>query len=156
VSGSTSRAWSATWVDDLSQTLLAKHQTRAVVPDELIVDLDPARVRQLLYALLSNAAKYCPRGLMVVVTAHREGDEIVLEVRDRGHRVAPEHAEQIFERYERRAHDVDGAGLGLYLARRYAQAHGGELLLVPAVAADAGNTFQARLPSSAAGGSSGR
>jgi signal transduction histidine kinase len=60
VSGSTSHIWSRDLVDDLSQTLLVKHQTRAVVPDELIVDLDPARVRQLLYALLSNAAKYCP------------------------------------------------------------------------------------------------
>jgi signal transduction histidine kinase len=141
-------------VDDLSQTLLVEHQTRSVVPDELIVDLDPARVRQLLYALLSNAAKYCPRGLMVVVTAQRDGDEVVLEVRDQGHSVAPEHAEQIFERYERRAEDVEGAGLGLYLARRYAQAHEGELLLVPA-ATDDGNTFRVRLPSSAEGGSSG-
>jgi signal transduction histidine kinase len=141
-------------VEDLSKTLLAEHQTRAEVPDELLADLDPVRVRQLLYALLSNAAKYCPSGQMVVVTAQREGDEIVLEVRDQGHSVAPEHAEQIFERYERRAEDVEGAGLGLYLGRRYAQAHGGELLLVPADD-DGGNTFEARLPSPAVGGSSG-
>jgi signal transduction histidine kinase len=136
-------------VDDLSQTLLEEHQTRAVVPDEMIVGLDPARVRQLLYVLLSNAAKYCPRGLMVVVEARWDADEVVLEVRDQGHSVAPEDAEQIFERYERRAEDVEGAGLGLYLARRYAQAHGGELCLVPA--SDGGNTFQARLLSLAEG-----
>jgi len=136
-------------VDDLRQTVLAEHQARAVVPDTLLVDLDPARVRQLLYALLSNAAKYAPPGLVVVVSAQRDGDVVVLEVRDQGHSVAPEHAERIFDRYERHAEDVEGAGLGLYLARRYAQAHEGELLLVPA--GDGGNTFQARLPSPAVG-----
>jgi signal transduction histidine kinase len=130
---------------DLDHTLLARHETRSVVPDELIVEVDPARVRQLIYALLSNAAKYCPDGLTVVVTARQDVDEVVLEVRDQGNSVAPEDAERIFERYERRNEAVDGAGLGLYLARRYAQAHGGRLSLVPAPD-DEGNTFEAHLP----------
>jgi signal transduction histidine kinase len=132
-------------VADLDNTLLVSHETRSVVPDELVVEVDPARVRQLLYALLSNAAKYCPEGLTVLVTARREDDEVVLEVRDQGNSVAPEDAERIFERYERRDDEVEGAGLGLYLARRYAQAHGGGLALVPA-RDDEGNTFEAHLP----------
>ena len=133
-------------VADLDRTLLIEHITRTVVPDELVAEVDPSRIRQLLYTLLSNAAKYCPAGRTVVVTARQDGPDIVLAVRDEGHSVAPEGAERLFERYERRRDDVPGAGLGLYLARRYAQAHGGELRLLPADD-DAGNTFEARLPS---------
>jgi two-component system, OmpR family, sensor histidine kinase BaeS len=132
-------------VADLDRTLLDEHDTRAVVPDELVVEMDPARIRQLLYTLLSNAAKYCPPGRRVVVTARRDGPDVVLAVRDEGHSVAPEGAERLFDRYERRREDVEGAGLGLYLARRYARAHGGELRLLPADDDD-GNTFEARLP----------
>ncbi|MBS3942598.1 MAG: HAMP domain-containing histidine kinase [Actinobacteria bacterium] len=133
-------------VADLDRTLLIEHVTRTVVPDELVAEVDPARIRQLLYTLLSNAAKYCPAGRAVVVTARQDGPDLVLAVRDEGHSVAPEGAERLFERYERRRDDVPGAGLGLYLARRYAQGHGGELRLLPADD-DVGNTFEARLPS---------
>jgi two-component system, OmpR family, sensor histidine kinase BaeS len=133
-------------VADLDRTLLDAHVTRAEVPDELVAEVDASRIRQLLYTLLSNAAKYCPPGRNVVVTARRDGTDVVLSVRDEGHSVAPEGAERLFDRYERRREDVAGAGLGLYLARRYARAHGGELRLVPADD-DAGNTFEARLPS---------
>lgn len=132
-------------VADLDRTLLEAHTTRAVLPEELLALVDPSRIRQLLYTLLSNAAKYCPPGRTVVVKAHRDGPDVVLEVRDDGHSVAPDDAERVFDRYERRRDDVEGAGLGLYLARRYARAHGGELRLLPADD-DAGNTFEARLP----------
>lgn len=132
-------------VADLDRTLLDAHVTRAVVPDELVAEVDPSRIRQLLYTLLSNAAKYCPPGRKVVVIARQDGPDIVLAVRDEGHSVAPEGAERLFDRYERGREDVAGAGLGLYLARCYARAHGGELRLLPADD-DAGNTFEARLP----------
>jgi two-component system, OmpR family, sensor histidine kinase BaeS len=132
-------------VADLDRTLLHAHDTRAVVPDELMAEVDPDRIRQLLYTLLSNAAKYCPPGRTVVVTARAEGSDVVLAVRDQGNSVAPEGAERLFDRYERRRKDVGGAGLGLYLARRYARAHGGELRLLR-TADDEGNTFEARLP----------
>jgi signal transduction histidine kinase len=137
-------------VADLDRTVLAAHDARAVVPDELMAEVDPSLVRQLLYALLSNAAKYCPPGQAVVVTAFRDASEIVLEVHDEGHSVAPEGAERLFDRYERRREDVEGAGLGLYLARRYARAHGGDLHLQPAEGRK-GNTFEARLPSQPGG-----
>ena len=131
-------------ITDLDTSLLHDHPTELDAPDELVVDVDPDQIRQVVYNLLSNAAKYSPQGRVVVVAIEEHADELRLEVRDLGDGVAPENADRIFGKYERVDEEIPGAGLGLYLARLVIEAHGGQLSLVPAEGE--GAIFRVELP----------
>lgn len=120
-------------IEDLDVSLLHDHPTQLDAPEGLVVSIDPDQIRQVLYNLLSNAAKYSPAGREVVVTIRATRDALTLRVEDQGDGVAPEDADRIFGKYERAREDGrPGAGLGLYLARLVVEAHGGTLQLLPA------------------------
>jgi hypothetical protein len=106
---------------------------------------DRVRIDQLLMNLLANAIKY-GAGSPIDVSLRREGDEAVVEVRDRGPGIAPKDMQRIFERFERATsmRNYGGFGLGLYVAREIARAHGGSIQVENA--ADGGARFTARLP----------
>lgn len=111
-----------------------------------VAAIDRSRLDQVLMNLISNAARYAPRNPVVVRCRADEG-ELAIEVEDRGPGIPPEHHERIFGRFERAAADGSaqaGLGLGLYISREIARAHGGEL----SVRSDpgAGATFVLRLP----------
>lgn len=89
---------------------------------------DPRRVRQIIANLLSNAAKFSPPGAAIEVAVDGNGGEARVTVRDHGKGVPPEAAEVVFRKYARLG-DVPGMGLGLYVARAIARAHGGDLRL---------------------------
>ena len=91
--------------------------------------VDPVRIRQVLTNLLSNAARYTPPGSPIDVTLAQAGETVELAVRDHGPGIPPEDAERVFERYARLGGDGSGSGLGLYVSRELARAHGGDLLL---------------------------
>jgi signal transduction histidine kinase len=93
------------------------------------VRADRERLRQVLTNLVDNAVKYSPVGAEVDVLAFVEDGRITVEVRDRGPGVAPEHQSLIFEKFGRVAgeHAKPGTGLGLFIARSIAHAHGGSL-----------------------------
>jgi two-component system OmpR family sensor kinase len=99
-------------------------------PAELVVCADAARLRQALENLLGNAVKHAPPGTSVTVTVAAEGREghtwAVLTVADRGPGIAPELLPRLFDRFAKGG-DSAGLGLGLYLARGIATAHGGSL-----------------------------
>jgi len=87
--------------------------------------LDPARMHQALVNLLRNAVEASPAGTHAVATVAREGDALGFRVRDRGAGLPPGDAERIFEPfYTTRA---QGTGLGLAVARRIVELHGGEV-----------------------------
>jgi signal transduction histidine kinase len=90
---------------------------------------DRERLRQVLANLLDNAVKYSPTGSEIEVEALAENGLINVEVRDRGPGVAPEHHALIFEKFGRVSAEQSrpGTGLGLFIARSIAEAHGGSL-----------------------------
>jgi len=92
---------------------------------------DRERLRQVLTNLLDNAVKYSPSGGEVEVDALAENGRINVEVRDRGPGVAPEHHAFIFEKFGRVSGEQakPGTGLGLFIARSIAEAHGGSLVV---------------------------
>ncbi len=93
------------------------------------VAVDPVRVRQVLTNLLSNAARYTPPESPIEVTLRQTAETVELAVHDHGPGIPPEEAERVFERYARLDSDGSGSGLGLYVSRELARAHGGDLLL---------------------------
>ena len=89
---------------------------------------DAERLRQLVDNLISNAIKYSDSGGEVHIEARADDGHVVVCVRDTGPGIAPEHQAQIFEKFGRVAGtDKPGTGLGLFLSRSFAEAHGGSL-----------------------------
>jgi signal transduction histidine kinase len=94
--------------------------------------VDPKRIGQVLRNLLSNAAKYSPEGTPIELRATTSGSErIRIEVADQGPGIPPEDVARIIEKFGRgsdkeRTKDP-GLGLGLYLSKRIAKAHGSDL-----------------------------
>jgi signal transduction histidine kinase len=104
---------------------------RAVVHDPIpTVRGDRDRLRQVLINLIDNAVKYSRPGEEVRVEAQTENGQVLIDVVDSGPGIAPEHQLVIFEKFGR-AHTGDmakpGTGLGLFIARSIAEAHGGSL-----------------------------
>jgi signal transduction histidine kinase len=105
---------------------------RAVVHDPLPrVRGDRERLRQVLVNLIDNAVKYSPPGVEVSVEAQSTNGRVVIEVRDHGPGIPPEHQNVIFEKFGRvqGGSAKPGTGLGLFIARSIAEAHGGSLVV---------------------------
>ena len=108
---------------------------------------DERLLRQMLLNLLHNAIEHTPPGGRVNVTLLEAADEVTLTVDDTGRGVPSAESERIFERFVRLdpSRTRPGAGLGLPIARKIAEAHGGTLQLVTSESAS-GCAFLARLP----------
>ncbi|MFY0527717.1 HAMP domain-containing sensor histidine kinase [Archangium gephyra] len=126
----------------------SSHDLRLHLPEEpVLLSCDAMRVEQVLHNLVSNALKYSQGGSRVDVLVEREGEEAVLSVVDRGIGISNEELRTLFAPFRRtgRARDkAPGVGLGLSVARRIVEAHGGrvEVESRPGV----GSTFRVRLP----------
>ncbi len=107
---------------------------------------DAERLRQIVGNLLDNAIKYSPAGRPVEVRARRRDGRVLVAVRDRGPGISHEHQRMIFEKFGRAesAAGKPGTGLGLFIARSIAEAHGGSLEVVSAPGD--GATFTLVLP----------
>ncbi len=124
---------------------------RVTGPNDLVAErADPERLRQALENLIGNALGHAPAGVPIVVEIEQEtrdeGEWAVLSVRDEGPGIAPALLPTLFDRFARGANST-GLGLGLYLARGMAEAHGGTLTVDSRVGA--GTTFRLALPLSA-------
>jgi signal transduction histidine kinase len=102
------------------------------LPDGLpAVDIDWQRIGQVLRNLLENAVAHTSGGGSVSVTAAREGSWVSVSVTDTGEGIPAEDLANIFERFYRvdqsRTRATGGSGLGLTIARRLVEAHGGEI-----------------------------
>jgi signal transduction histidine kinase len=123
-------------------------RVRAEVSDELpFIRGDSERLRQVLQNLIDNAVKYSPAGDEVAVRARRVDGRVLIEVSDHGPGIPYDQQRVIFEKFGRA--DVaggskPGTGLGLFIARSIAEAHGGTLDVRSRP--HAGTTFVLELP----------
>jgi signal transduction histidine kinase len=109
-----------------------------------LVEADEAKLGEALGRLIDNALKFTPDGGRVTVRAVQDTDHVEISIRDTGRGIDPSDHRRIFDAFAR-GEDGQGSGLGLALARRYTEMHGGSL----SVRSDVGTgaTFILRLPS---------
>ena len=127
-----------------------RHTLTMDLPETRVeLDADPARVAQMLANLLTNAARYTSPGGELALSARVDENELVLSVRDNGLGIEPEMAARVFELFTQGARSQvrsgGGLGVGLALARRLAEMHGGRLDL-RSEGAGRGSEFSLRLP----------
>jgi len=88
--------------------------------------IDPARIREVVSNLLTNALRHTPRDGRIDVSPERTDGDISVTVRDTGSGIPPDQLERIFDRFYR-SPDSPGSGLGLPIAKSLIEAHGGTI-----------------------------
>jgi GAF domain-containing protein/anti-sigma regulatory factor (Ser/Thr protein kinase) len=108
---------------------------------------DERKIRQVLLNLLSNAIKFTPEGGRIEVAAVPNDGSVEVSVHDTGVGIAPEDHEAVFEEFRQvgeSAAKQEGTGLGLALARKFIELHGGKIWVTSQVGA--GSTFTFTVP----------
>ncbi len=121
-------------------------EIRVGVSDDITVEADPVRMRQIMANLVDNAIKYGWSGQTVSISAERRGGRVAIRVADQGVGIAPEDQDRIWDRLYRgdRSRTQRGLGLGLSFVKSIVAAHGGEVA-VESVPGE-GTTFTVELP----------
>ncbi|NOK17680.1 ATP-binding response regulator [Corallococcus carmarthensis] len=109
---------------------------------------DEERLGQVVQNLVTNALRYGEPGSTVRMSTREDGNDLVLEVHNRGRPIPPEMLPTLFQAMRRGNHDEGrssrSVGLGLYIVQQVVRAHGGHVSA--ASSAEAGTTFTVRLP----------
>jgi two-component system sensor histidine kinase BaeS len=90
------------------------------------LEIDPARIRQVVGNLIANALRFTPAGGRISLTSARTDGGVRIEVRDTGAGMEPGALEHAFDRFSR-SPTSPGSGLGLSIARNLIEAHGGRI-----------------------------
>jgi CheY-like chemotaxis protein len=126
------------------------HELKLDVPaTSMPLEVDPTRLTQVMLNLLTNAAKYMDPGGRVELAVQTSGDRVEISVRDNGIGISPDMLAGIFEMFsqEERSleHSRGGLGIGLTLAKRLVELHGG-VIEARSEGRDRGSEFTVILP----------
>ena len=109
---------------------------------------DERKIKQILLNLLSNAVKFTPEGGRISINARQINGSVQISVTDTGIGIAPEDQARIFEEFRQvgtdHVHKSEGTGLGLTLAKKFVELHGGTIWVESEVGK--GSTFTFTLP----------
>ena len=118
-------------------------------PNAGIVSGDPDRLQQVVWNLLSNAAKFTPRGGRIQIRLQRVQSQAVLSVSDSGQGISPEFLPRVFDRFSQAdptsTRSQSGLGLGLGIVKHLVELHGGTVE-ASSKGPGTGSTFSVRLP----------
>ena len=117
---------------------------------DVMIYADAQKVEQVLVNLVNNAIKYAPKSPVITIKVETLPSAVRISVTDRGPGIAPEHVDQLFERYFRvdgEKNRKSGLGLGLYISAEIVRRHGGEIGVQSK--AGEGTTFWFTLPDAA-------
>lgn len=114
-------------------------------PDVSYIKADPAKLRQVVQNLISNAVKYSPNGGKVSIEVREHNnDEILFSVSDEGIGIKPEHRDKLFQKFSRvdseHTKNIKGTGLGLWICKEIVEAHKGRIWVESEVGK--GSTFK--------------
>jgi PAS domain S-box-containing protein len=114
---------------------------------DITVVWDKTRIEQVLTNLLTNAIKYAPGKIELIMKEDK--NDVVISVRDHGQGIDKEKLTSIFDRFERATSNesVSGLGLGLFIVKQIAEGHHGSVKVESVT--DEGSTFSLRLPKDA-------
>ena len=131
----------------LQLTTSAHRLTVEAHPESIVGEWDASALRQVLNNLVGNAIKYAPGGTIAILIQQENG-QVDVFVSDQGPGIAPQQVPNLFQRFRQAggtpAERAGGLGLGLYLARRIVEAHGGKIGVQTDVGQ--GSTFWFTLP----------
>jgi signal transduction histidine kinase len=113
----------------LNYDLIEKKATLQNLAEDVIIAADEQLLRQALFNLVLNATQAVSAGGEILVRTSRQNNDVVIEVADNGHGVAPEHRSEIFKPYFT-THE-EGTGLGLAVVQQIVLAHGWEIECIP-------------------------
>jgi PAS domain S-box-containing protein len=123
--------------------------TVALPPEPVFLDADLTRLAQVFGNLLTNSAKYTPRGGHVWLTAERRGEEVIVSVRDDGIGIPAGSLRSIFDMFSQVDRSIEratgGLGIGLALVKGLVEMHGGTVT-AESPGVGKGSTFTVRLP----------
>jgi len=117
--------------------------TVTAADDLPILDIDPARIREVISNLLTNSLRHTPRDGKVELAAALAGDHVEVTVQDTGSGIPADQLDRIFDRFYR-SPDSPGSGLGLPIAKSLVEAHGGTISAISDVGG--GTTIRVSLP----------
>ena len=131
------------------QVEAGRHDVQVKLPTQaVVVDGDPVRLKQLMTNLLNNAATYTAPAGKIEIEVRAEAGQAFVRVRDNGSGIAPQMLERIFDMFVQghpSAGQAGGLGVGLALARKIAELHGG-LLQARSEGEGKGSEFELCLP----------
>ena len=119
-------------VDRLAKTAELKKVKVADKTTDTIIKGDPASLTELIYVLLDNAIKFSPAGGRVTITSRRHNKDVAISITDKGPGIDAADLPMIFERFyqiddSRNKQAAGGYGLGLAIARKITETHGGHI-----------------------------
>jgi PAS domain S-box-containing protein len=131
-------------------TLLRRHEVVQMLPAQPVwVNVDPARLEEVVVNLLNNASKFTNEGGRITVTVEQQNGNAVLRIADTGIGIAPEMLPRIFDLFTQADRSLDraqgGLGIGLHLVERLIKLHGGSIEACSA-GPGKGSEFIIRLP----------